>query len=464
MVKFFRILVAGSLIVASCAAILLPQFQTKSNSAPPNRSEVVFWHFWGGEDRDVVDRVVERFNQSQSEYWVRAVAVPGNNLDAKLFLSVAGGNPPDLVNQDDPVLADWYGRGVLQTVGEFAGDQAESQLSEFLLPAARRLAQVDGRWVAVPNGLDVRALYYNASLLEERGLQPPATLAEFDQVIRALSPPNNPNAEMFAYLPDPRRILAWGYVFGGDFFDEKTNRVRLDSPEIIAALNWMQEFSRLYGPDAVARFRQSEQSLPGKTFPLLPALAESNVGRYAFLLDGQWRTRDIESFAAARKARGLAAPRFGVCPLPPPDGGRSRSGWVNGNFFVVPRGAKNVSGAWAFIRFWIGLESVDQAARTCAEGGWIPVSSAVIESKSFQDYLGQHPLMATFVELADSDQVFPYPQTRGAMFFKRTLETAAEEAVSHPERSSAQILHDAGLRIQSQLDRLQKIERAADAK
>ena len=460
MVQFLRFVVAAGLIVAGFAAMVLPQFQSNSNTAPPNRSEVVFWHFWGGADRDVVDRVVERFNQSQSEFWVRPVAVPGNNLDAKLFLSVAGGNPPDLVNQDDPVLADWYGRGVLQTVSEFAGEQAESQLSEFLLPAARRLAQVGGQWVAVPNGLDVRALYFNATLLDERGLKPPATLGEFDQLIRSLSPPNKPNPEMLAFLPDPRRIWTWGYVFGGTFFDEDKKQVSADSPEIVAALEWMQDFSRMYGPEVVARFRHGEQSLPGKTFPLLPTLPESNVGRYAFVMDGQWRTRDIEAFTAAR---GLAAPRFGVCPLPPPDSGRSRSGWVNGNFFIVPRGAKNSTGAWAFIRFWIGLESVDQAARTCAEGGWIPVSTAVSESKSFKEYLRQHPLMAEFVDLAGSDQLFPFPQTRGAMFFKRTLEAAAEEAISHPERSSAEILRNAGLRIQSQLDRLQQIERSADA-
>ncbi len=463
MLKPLRNLIAATLILAGLAAMMLPQFQGSLNRPPPDRSEVVFWHFWGGVDRDVVDRIVRHFNESQSEYWVRAVAVPGNNLDAKLFLSVAGGNPPDLVNQDDPVLSDWYARGVLQTVDQFAGTQAESRLDEFLLPAAKRLAQVDGRWVAVPNGLDVRALYYNASLLEERGLQPPTTLAEFDQLCRELTPPGNPNPEMFAFLPDPRRIWSWGYVFGGEFYDPATNQVLADSPEIVAAMEWMAEFSRVYGPDVVARFRHGEQTLPGKTFPLLPALDESSVGRYAFVLDGQWRTRDIESFAAARAARGIVAPRFGVCPLPPPEGGRSRSGWVNGNFFVVPRGAKNAAGAWSFMRFWIGLDDVSDAARTCADGGWIPVSASVIESPQFKNYLQQHPLMAPFVELATSDQLFPFPQTRGAMFFKRTLEAAADEALSHPERSSEKILHDAGQRIQSQLNRLQQSERSSHA-
>ena len=87
--------------------------QWQSDDVPrhdPQRREVVFWHFWGGEDRQVVERVVERFNASQANYRVRAIAMPGNNLDLKVFLAVTGGDPPDLINQDDPILGDWAAR------------------------------------------------------------------------------------------------------------------------------------------------------------------------------------------------------------------------------------------------------------------------------------------------------------------------------------------------------------------
>jgi multiple sugar transport system substrate-binding protein len=448
---------------AALGAIVAPRWSGSTSPVPAGRSEVVFWHFWGGADRSVVEDIVRRFNESQSEYWVRAVAVPGNNLDAKLFLSVAGGQPPDLLNQDDPVLADWIDRGVLQPVESFAGPAGVAALESFCLPAARRLSQVDGQWVAVPNGLDVRALYYNASLLDQYGLAPPTTLSEFDQVIRAISPPGDPRPPMLAFLPDPRRIWAWGYVFGGTFYDAATERVLPEPGPVVGALDWMAEFSRAYGADLVTRFRHGEQTLPGKAFPLLPEERTAIAGRYAFVLDGQWRVRDVEAFFDAQIERGVLPIRFGVIPLPPPPGGRERSGWVNGNFFVVPRRAANPQGAWAFMRFWIGLDDAAAAARTCAEGGWIPVSSQVIESTQFQDYLRKHPLMNTFVELAGSDQLYPYPQTRGAMFFKRTMEAAAEEALTHPDRPAGEILARAAARIQAQLDRMRETRRSTDA-
>lgn len=447
------------LVLAGFAAVIVPQFQARAGKTPGSRREIVFWHFWGGRDRAVVDDVVARFNRSQSTYWVRAVAVPGNNFDAKLFLSVVGKNPPDLINQDDPVLADWLDLGVLQPVDEFAGAELTRELDSFLLPAAKRLVQVDNRWAAVPNGLDVRAMYYSETLFEALEIEIPQTLDDLDAVVNWISPPENPLKHgTIAFLPDPRRIWTWGYVFGGTFFDEATRSVAVDSDAIVRATQWMAHFSRRYGSDFATRYRQTDQTLPGKIFPLLPFGDDDSVGRYAMVLDGQWRVRDIEEFTAERLHGGRTIPRFGVFSLPPPASGREKSGWINGNFFIVPRGVKEPEGATAFIRFWIGLDDPDEAARTCAAGGWIPVSRSVIDSPRMQAYLSEHPLMSPFVELASSENLFPYPATRGGMFFKRTVEAAAEEIVSYPDRSAPQILSAAAQRIKQQLDRLRNTE------
>ena len=55
--------------------------------------EVVFWHFWGGEDRRVVDEVVDRFNASQSRYHVRAIAMPGNSRNRRANHSPTASRP-----------------------------------------------------------------------------------------------------------------------------------------------------------------------------------------------------------------------------------------------------------------------------------------------------------------------------------------------------------------------------------
>ncbi|MBI2477673.1 MAG: extracellular solute-binding protein, partial [Planctomycetia bacterium] len=199
-------------------------------TVPEDRKEVVFWHFWGGDDREVVESVVDRFNASQERHFVRAIAMPGNNLDMKLFMAVTGGDPPDVINQDDPIMADWAERGALLPLDEVADASEIDSLQEWLVPAAKRLGTYRGKMYALCNGLDVRALYYNKTILEQRGLQPPRSIEELDQIAKAtttIGPTGR--VERFGYLPDSRRLWAWGIVFGGNFYDDRTGEVTIAS-------------------------------------------------------------------------------------------------------------------------------------------------------------------------------------------------------------------------------------------
>lgn len=455
-----KTVLAGLLAIALLGLpFLMRGSMTDIDTVPAGRSEVVFWHFWGGEDREVVDDVVRRFNESQETYFVRSIAMPGNNLQAKLFLSVAGGDPPDLVNQDDPVLSDWAERGVIHAMDEVAPLSEVNDVRNWMLESAEKLSTYNGRMYGVCNGLDIRALYYNKTALDQFGLEPPTTIEQLDEIAATIAPPSSRVHDFYGYLPDSRRLWAWGYVFGGDFYDANSGDVTVDSPEIQNALTWMSGYSRRYGWDRVAAFRKGDQSLPGKTFPLLPVSKDSQMGRYALVMDGQWRVRNIRAFQEQRRAAGLPFPEFGVVPLPVPDSdsdsnARQNAGWVNGNFFVVPSGSKNRAGAWAFAKFWIGYTDPGEAAITCRDGGWIPVSAAVTQHPEFQKYLDSHPIFETFVSLSASPNQFPTPPVVGAAMFQRTVEGAAYEAMSHVERSPHEILKDANQRIQKQLDRV----------
>lgn len=421
-----------------------------------NRSEVLFWHFWGGADRSVVDDVVRRFNESQGEYFVRAIAMPGNNLQAKLFLAIAGGDPPDIVNQDDPIVGDWGWRGVVQPIDQVCDAEELQEIEKFLYPAADRLGRFDDRLYAVCNGMDVRALFYNRTALQRFGLDPPKTIDELNHIANVITPPDSRDPDFFGYLPDSRRLWAWGQVFGGSFYDFDTQQVTLTDPRIVQATAWMAEFGHWYGSDTINRFRQGDQSLPGKTFPLLPIRDDAMIGRYAMLMDGQWRVRDIEAFVQRRRERNVPCPEFGVCPLPYPAGGRPNAGWANGNFFVIPKGAKNSAGAVAFMKYWIGLTDPAQAAETCAMGGWIPVSPQVTAAAPFQEFLNRRPLFDEFVRLASSENQIPIPGIPGAPMFKREVERATATAMANPEQSAKAILERAQSTIQAKLDAIRK--------
>jgi len=435
----------AALALAATVALAFHESAGSRVEIPAGRSEVVFWHFWGGKDRPVVEEICRRFNASQQEFFVRPIAMPGNNLDLKFFLSVAGGDPPDLLNQDDPIVADWAHRGALVPLDELADHAEIDRLAEWLFPAAREIGSYNGRMYALCNGLDVRALYYNADILNQHRLSPPKTIAELDHAARTIAPPGDKSLARYGYLPDPRRLWSWGIVFGGEFYHPQSGKVTADSPQVVSALDWMSSYSRDYGADRVARFRKGDQALPGAAFPLLE-------GRYAMLMDGQWRVSEIAAVQEAARKRGEAVPNYGVVPLPAPPEGKENAGWVNGNFFVVPRGAKNPRGAWAFMKFWSGFDGhEDEAARACTAGGWIPASQHVVEQPRFQQYLNRYPMFRTFVELAASPNQRPTPAVPGAQFFQDEVIRAAEDAIYRSVPAEL-ALTEATRRIQTRLE------------
>lgn len=430
-----------------------PQSPDESPELPAGRKEVVFWHFWGGKNREVVDAIVARFNASQNEHFVRAIAMPGQNLDLKFFLSVAGGDPPDLLNQDDPVIGDWASRGAILPLDELAPPEDITQLRTWLFPAARELGSYGGRLYGLCNGLDLRALYYNQDLLTEYGFDgPPQTLEQLDQMARTIAPPGSSGPrQRVGYLPDPRRLWAWGIVFGGKFYDEASGEVLVDSPPIVRALEWMASYARDYGAAEVSAFRKGDQALAGAAFPLLQ-------GRYALLMDGQWRVEEMSAAAVEAERRGEEPMHWGVVPLPPPAGGVANAGWVNGNFFIVPRGAKNPAGAWAFMKFWSGFGGFEaEAANTAAAGGWIPASQAVVQEPAFQAYLAKYPEFRTFVELAGSPYQVPKPVIPGAAYFDTEVTQAAETALYRPDAPPPrELLEQAARRIRARLQALRQ--------
>jgi len=336
------------------------------------------------------------------------------------------------MNHDEPV-ADWAQRGVLTPLDELASPAELEQLATWLFPAARELGTYDRRLYALCNGLDIRALYCNKTLLDEHRLALPQTIADLDRIAATIAPAEGSvGRQRMGYLPDPRRLWAWGVVFGGSFADwnaeQPQDMITGDSPEIVAALTWMAGYSRRYGPSEVAAFRSGEQALTGATFPLLADR------RYAVMMDGQWRVRDLAEAQAALAERGETLDEFVVTPLPYPVGGRPNAGWVNGNFFVVPRQAKHKQGAWEFMKFWVGFEkNAAGAAEACASGGWIPVSPAVVEQPAYQQALERWPLLKKFIRLAASPNQVPVPAVPVASLYYQRIVQAAQAVLYRGE-------------------------------
>ena len=146
---------------------------------PEQAVEVTLWTNWAGFEKEALDGIVEDFNRSQDEVRVRCLNV--SQLERKLLLATAGGNPPDLAALPYGALPVYAENNALIPLDRFcaeAGITRDQYIDIFWEISPHR-----GHLWALPITASVTALHWNKKLFREAGLdpeQPPRSLEELE--------------------------------------------------------------------------------------------------------------------------------------------------------------------------------------------------------------------------------------------------------------------------------------------
>lgn len=362
------------------------------------RTPVRFWHMWTAEWQVVVERIADRFNESQERYEVIPLSVPSGSADSKFLLAAVGGDPPDVMAQWNLVLPTWAENGVLQPLDELMTAAERRQFSGETYPFVQKVGTFGGHLYAIGIGPNLLACYYRPDHFREAGLDPdrfPGTLEELMEVAGKLHRfDESGHLTRIGFLPQQYNTLA--VLFGGGFYDEQRGWVTLNTPPNLRALRFLAEQHRKLGYENVVRFTSglAGDSSGGIDWPFIS-------GAYAISLEGQWRVEQLAKFAPRLEYR--------TAPLPAPVGGRPNAGWATADMLLIPRGAQEPRGAWEFIRFWSGLDHPERAASFYIWGGWLPITDAIANAPVYQAYLRKFPTFRTFIDLLPSENLEPPP-------------------------------------------------------
>lgn len=407
-------------VLAVLAACFLAVFWVQQLPDKPKentRQKVRFWHMWTAEWKDVVDRIAQRFNESQDVYEVEALSVPTAGADSKFVLGVLGGDPPDVMAQWNPVIPPWADSHLIRPLDELMTEEERRLFDDQAYPVVKKLGMYQGRLYGMSIGVNMFGLYYLPDHLKEAGIdppRPPKTLEELDDWGRKLERfDKDRNLARMGWLPSG--FQNFSSIFGGGLFDWEAEKVTVDTPENRRAMDYLVESRKRLGYDAVVRFNSAlnTASFSGG-WPFIG-------GVYSFTYDGQWRVEQLRKYAPDLK--------YETAPVPPPAGGRPMSGISNGNFMIVPSGAKNPKGAWEFIKFWSGLTDPDRAAEFYTWGGWLPLTPAVAQAPAYRQYLKEHPQFQTFVDMMPSENIDVLPPVAYQTFLLDQIGKAEDSAV-----------------------------------
>jgi multiple sugar transport system substrate-binding protein len=166
---------------------------------------------------------------------------------SKMQASVAAGNPPDIAYQSNISVSQLNLLGLVEDVTDVV-EELESSYGR-MMPGtnAAKNALFDGEWKSIPFATSATGYYNRRDKLVEADVDLDA-LETFDQRRDAALISSDPENEYWGWGCTPNQSGdGWGFLmmvingFGGSYTDETGLVVTFDSPETLAAVEWLTE-------------------------------------------------------------------------------------------------------------------------------------------------------------------------------------------------------------------------------
>jgi multiple sugar transport system substrate-binding protein len=331
---------------------------------------VEYWHPWGGGVQlETTSRLLQRYQEQHAGVTVgTAVAPMVNGAPEKTLTASAAGTPPDVGIFDRFVIAAFVAKDTFTVLTERAKQDGVGAGEYY--PFSWNEASYRGKLYALPFQTGIRGVFANLGHLREAGLRPdqlPKTLTELDQLAARLTQAGADSFSRVGFIPwiGNSHFYTWGWLFGGEFFDEQAQRCSANHPKNVEALTWVGGYAQRLGDAPTRTFEASFGQTQGGAF---------GGGLVTFFHTTQALIDEL--------ARTSPQLEYETMPLPPAPGQNKTSSWAGGFGYFVPRGAKNPDAGWHLARFLGG----DEGELIWTQGTLtLPVRVGVARARYFQD-------------------------------------------------------------------------------
>ena len=359
------------------AAVLLglPTGPLRADEAR-GRTKLVFWNlFTTGVRLEATKDIVRRFNEANGDFYVEQVDIPYPQIHGKMLPATVAEVAPDVSLFDRFLVASYAARGAFLELDKLF--ERDGIRKEQFFKAPWEECIYNGRQYAAPYDTDVRVLFYNRAHFREVGLdpnRPPRTWSELRRYSEKLTK-RRPDGRLkrVGYSP------TWGnvgdlYLYGwqnrGRFVSDDGRTIMLNHPKNVEALEWLGDFVNFYGGENLRTLQTAFG--PDTQYPFL-------TGKVSMAL---WHVGWVEKI----KRFGPKDLDWSACPSPYADDGVPAT-WSGGFSLVIPRGGKNVGGAWAFCKHVMADETQRRmAGATDALPALLKSADMSIYDKAFREW------------------------------------------------------------------------------
>lgn len=325
--------VAGMAALAACAPAAAPGAEGEAAAPDGERVSMIVAH-----RREYFKEMEDIFSQAVLDWGAEnnvdvetttVAAEASEDFVPKLLAQVQAGEPPSLVYHVR-LVQQLYSQDALEPVTD-AVEEAKAIYGEPPYGQSN-INLIEGEWWGIPYMMNGGGQFARRSVFEEAGYDPLTDLATYDQRRDAALAVSNPDENFYGWgVTVNSGGDATGFIetimqnWGGHYTNEDITEVTFNSPETVAAVEWLTE---------IYTGEQYAPMLP----PGLMSWTDSSNNE-AFLAETIGYTHNAASVYAKAKADGnpvfedTVVLETGIGPL----GEKLESG--NGGQFNIPRGA-----------------------------------------------------------------------------------------------------------------------------
>lgn len=288
----------------------------------PEKVKLSLWHNFTGEDlRAVTMRgIMDKFKEDHPNIELDVQAIPPDGYRQRLKTVAAANEMPDLFVMWPGVMTqEFHGGDLLQPINTLLDSKPEWK--DGFMPNTFDDFTIDGNVYSVPMGLSPTSiLYYNKSIFDKYGVQPPKTWDELLSVVETFKK----NKVTPIALGNKAAWVAQSSIFssladrvtGTEWFLKAANQdgAKFTDPEFIQALSYMKQLGD------VGAFQDGFNSIDNTQMEQMFA-----QGQAAMMIDGGWALSNLASNSSKE-----ALDQMGVSVLPSIPGGKGDPNTLSG--------------------------------------------------------------------------------------------------------------------------------------
>lgn len=329
----------------SLTTLLSGCFGVGSSSTTSSANAVSIWDIRTGSEAQVVTKITNSFNSSQSAIHAALSFFQNDPYKQKLQVAMGAHNPPD-------IFFGWGG-GVLKSyidandVYDMTADfNADAAWKNRFIPSILASATFDGKLYGIPtSGVQPVLFFYNKDIFKQYNLNPPQTWDELLSIVGTLS----------KHSVIPIALAGgskWPYLMYAEYLTD-----RIGGPDAFNAV--LANQADAWSQDAFIKANTAIQQLVnmnafGSSFASV--IADTNqdtallyTGKAAMMLQGSWNFPVVQTNSPAF----IQSDKLGWFPFPSVEGGKGDASNVYGNpcnFYSISSTAKSTKNCLTYLK------------------------------------------------------------------------------------------------------------------